>query len=166
MAAYGTDAGFQAWLLGNGFALPPTAPSPAVLRLKGSVYVDGLYGSQLSCSRPAGGFEQERAWPRIGAKAGKEEIPEDVIPEAWVRAAYRAAWLEAETPGWTSGTFNPARRVKSQRVGEISREFFDSAKAAAGGPTAASNIDADIAAWVGPFLCAKASPWSHQVARR
>ncbi len=157
MTAYGDDAGFQAWLVDNGFTLPPTAPSPAVLRLRGSVYVDGLYGPNLSCSRPVGGFAQERAWPRIGAKAHGAEIPDDAIPPAWVAASYRAAWLEASSPGWTSAQVDPNARVRRQAVKGIEREFFDNADASSGGPASAARRDSEISALVAPFLCPEAA---------
>lgn len=149
MAGYGDDSGFASWLVGQGFTLPDGAPTPAVLRQRGSDYVDATYGPLLSCSEPTGGLEQERAWPRTGHKG----VAPDVIPSAWVRASYRAAWLEATTLGWASGSIDPNRRVKRQKVDTIEREFFDSAATESG---ALGNVDAGIAGIVAPYLCAAA----------
>ena len=66
MAGYGDDDGFQAFLTANGYTLPDGAPAAAVLRQRGSVYVDGTYSLRFSGS-PTGGAAQEREWPRTGA---------------------------------------------------------------------------------------------------
>lgn len=155
MAGYGDDNGFNAWLAENGYTLPADAPSPAVLRQRGSDYLDATYGPLLTCSSPSGGLDQERAWPRTGHYINCHPVADDAIPAAWVRASYRAAWLEATNPGWASGSVDPNKRVKRQKVDTIEREFFDSAAAADGGVTGVvGNVDAGIAGMVGPYLCA------------
>ncbi|MET3790658.1 DnaT-like ssDNA-binding protein [Aquamicrobium terrae] len=154
MAGYGSDGEFEVWLSGQGLSLPADAPAVAALRQRGSDYVDATYGPMLTCSSPTGGFDQERAWPRTGHRVSGQTIADDVIPTAWVRASYRAAWLEATNPGWASGSIDPNRRVKRQKVDTIEREFFDSAAAAEGGVTGVvGNVDAGIAGMVTPFLC-------------
>jgi hypothetical protein len=100
MAAYGTDEGFEAWLAGQGLSLPVGAPAVAVLRQIGSSYVDSAYSWRLSCSRKTGGFTQELQWPRTGHVINGETVPDDLIPQAWIDASYRAAYLTAVTPGW------------------------------------------------------------------
>lgn len=152
MSGYGTNNGFEAWLSANGLALPVGAPSKDILRLRGSVYVDGTYGTRLGCSVPTGGIEQDRAWPRTGHFVGGIAVPPDAIPTKWIEAAYRAAYLIATMPGFGVATLNPAQRVKRQKVDTIEREFFDSgdAKAGAGG---FSTLDAEIEGLVAAILC-------------
>ena len=123
MAAYGTDDGLQAWLTAQGLALPPGA-TPATLRAIGSAYVDAAYEARLQCSHRAGGFEQELAWPRAGHRVNGQPVPEDLIPPAWINASYRAAWLEASNPGWATGTTDPNRVVKREKVDVIEVEYF------------------------------------------
>lgn len=130
MAGYGTDPGFTAWLSAQGLDLPEGAPLPAVLRQIGSDYVDGAYEAALQCSHRTGGFEQERAWPRTGHRVNGQAVPDDLIPLAWVNASYRAAYLEAVTPGWSGGGTNPGRLTKREKVDVIEREFFSPADTA------------------------------------
>lgn len=151
MAAYGTDAGFTAWIAEQGYALPSGSPSPAVLRARGSAYVDG-YEAYWTGQR-TGGVMQELAWPRTGATMNcTVPIPDDVIPPAVVNASYRAAWLEAETPGILAGSAGaPGTRVKRQKVDVIEREFFDDGKAEIGGGPAF--IDSQIDGMLQQFIC-------------
>jgi hypothetical protein len=152
MTGYGTDEGFAAWLAANGYTLPDGALSPAILRTRGSAYLDAVYGPRLTCSAPTGGIDQDAAWPRTGHLVNGNEIPPDVIPAAWVRASYRAAWLEGSSPGSLSLTVNPNQRVKRQKVGEVEREFFDGGGSEAGAGGLAV-IDAEIDGMVAPLLC-------------
>ncbi len=154
MAGYGTDTGFNAWLAASGLTLPDTAPETAVLRQIGSDYVDGAYEAALQCSHRTGGFEQERAWPRTGHRVNGQPVPNDLIPLAWVNASYRAAYLEAVTPGWSNGGTNPGRLTKREKVDTIEREFFnptettENSRIAPGFP-----FDALINGLVLPWLC-------------
>lgn len=151
MASYGDDAGLTAWLAEQGYALPGTAPSLAVLRARGSAYVDGY--EQFWTGYRTDGALQELGWPRTGASLNcKIAVPSDLIPPAVINAAYRAAWLEGETPGILAGaTPSPGSRVKRQKVDVIEREFFDDGKATvAGGP---SFIDSTIDGWLSGFIC-------------
>lgn len=151
MAAYGTDQGLTDWLAVQGYTLPGTAPTPAVLRARGSAYVDGY--ERYWTGQRASGVMQELGWPRTGATINCiTAVPDDVIPIAVVTAAYRAAWLDAETPGILTGsTVTAGARVKRQKVDVIEREFFDDGKAGVGsGP---SFIDSMIDGLLGQFIC-------------
>lgn len=154
--AYGDDGGFAAWLAANGYVLPETAPSPAILRLRGSEYVDAAYEAQLMCSHRAGGYDQERAWPRVGHVVAGQPIPSDTVPRQWIMASYRAAWLEATNPGWATGTINPNRMTKREKAGEVEREFFGPSDTGTGTDGALGNVDAAIQGMVAPFFCVDA----------
>jgi hypothetical protein len=127
MAGYGDDSGFTAWLAANGYVLPAGAPSPAVLRQRGSTYIDGLYGPRFS-GVPTGGFAQERAWPRTDACAYGSSIGSGIIPDAVVQASYFAAYAEAVAPGSLSTTYTPGtakvltevKGIKWEVVGDAS----------------------------------------------
>lgn len=157
MAGYGTDEGFNAWLSGQGLTLPVGAPTPAILRQIGSDYVDAAYGPRLKCSKPTGGFEQERAWPRAAHRVNGESVPDTLIPQVWVNASYRAAYLQATNPGWATGTTDPSRSVKRERVeGAVEVEYFGATELSAQANSASGvTTDALIDAMVTPFLCAK-----------
>lgn len=152
MAAYGTDDGFTAWIAEQGYTVPDTAPAPAILRARGSAYVDG-YDAFWSGYR-TGGAMQELGWPRTGASLNcRIAIPTDVIPPAVVNASYRAAWLEGTTPGILAGPANaPGTRVRREKVeGAVEVEYFDDGKSSAGG--AVSFIDATIDGALRQFIC-------------
>lgn len=151
MAAYGTDQGFTDWLSEQGYTLPEAAPAPAVLRARGSAYVDGY--EKFWTGTRAGGVMQELAWPRTGALMNCTiGIADDAIPPAVVNASYRAAWLEAETPGVLIGAVAaPGTRVKRQKVDVIEREFFDDGKPTVGGGPAF--IDSQIDGMLSAFIC-------------
>lgn len=151
---YGTDEGFDAWLEGQGLELPAGAPAVSVLRQIGSSYVDAAYESRLQCSRRTGGFNQELAWPRIGHAINGEAVPDDLIPMQWVNASYRAAYLEAIQPGWATGSADPNRVVKRERVeGAVDIEYFGGKEAGDSGTALGMTADALIGGMVGPWLC-------------
>jgi hypothetical protein len=151
MAAYGTDEGFSAWLSEQGYSLPEATPVDAVLRARGSAYVDG-YEAFWTGYR-SGGVLQELGWPRTGATLNCTiAVPDNVIPPAVINAAYRAAWLDAQTPGVLGGLVTtPGARVKRQKVDVIEREFFDDGKAQVGGGPAF--IDSIIDGALRQFIC-------------
>lgn len=152
VAAYGTDTAFLEWLEENGFSLPAGSPSPSVLRARGTAYVDG-YETFWTGAR-SGGVMQELGWPRSGATLNCTiAIADDVIPPPVVNAAYRAAWLEASTPGILAGPVVTAgKRVKRNKVdGAVEREYFDDGAAKMGaGP---AFIDSMIDGALRQFVC-------------
>ena len=150
MAGYGDDTGFAAWLADAGLTLPAGAPLPAVLRQRGSDYLDATYAARLDCSAPTGGFDQERAWPRTGHMVLGMAVGDADIPSAWVRASYRAAWREATTPGWATSSRDPSRMTKREKADVVEREFFEPGETAG---ASGANIDAMIEGLIGPFLC-------------
>ena len=150
MAGYGDDTGFAAWLADAGLSLPVGAPLPAVLRQRGSDYLDATYAARLDCSAPTGGFDQERAWPRTGHMVLGMAVGDADIPSAWVRASYRAAYREATTPGWATSSRDPSRMTKREKADVVEREFFEPGETAG---ASGANIDAMIEGLIGPFLC-------------
>lgn len=152
MAGYGTDAGLADWLAGQGLALPDDAPAQAALRQRGSDYVDGTYGPRF-VGQPAGGFVQERAWPRSAAtlRTG-ETVPADVIPEAIVRAAYAAAYIEAADAGSLSGSGAMGAAVKREKVDVIEVEYQSAASWDIAFADQLAPVFSQIEGMVRPFL--------------
>ena len=147
MAGYGTDQGLTDWMAENGLSLPADAPTLAVLRNRGAVYVDSTYGGKLTCSARAGGALQERAWPRTA----HPHVEAGTIPLAWIHASYRAAYLHATTPGGLSRAIDANQRVQKQKADVIERTFFDNGPSKPG--EAVGLIDAEIDGMVAPYLC-------------
>ena len=154
MAGYGSDGEFSTWLASRGYVLPTTVPLPAVLRQIGSDYIDAAYEPRLGCSRRLL-ITQERAWPRAGHTVNGEALPDTLIPQSWIDASYRAAWLEASQPGWTASGVDPSRATKREKADVVEREFF--APGASGTPGAANaapgfpvdpQIDGAVAVWL------------------
>lgn len=159
--SYGDDAGFSAWLSQYGYSLPSGAPSAAVLRARGSNYIDAAYEALWTGQR-TDGVTQENGWPRTGAKLNcTVAIASDAIPATVVQASYRAAYLDAVTPGALSASFSSGQRVKRQKVDVIEREFYDD-----GGATAGSGqggfVDAEIDGMMRPFICNRAEKFMFQ----
>lgn len=152
--AYGTDTEFQAWLSGQGLTLPAGA-NAATLRAVGSAYVDAAYEARLSCSSRTGGFNQPLAWPRTGHHVNGRAVPDDLIPQAWVHAAYRAAYLNATNPGWATNSINPNRLTKREKVDVIEREFFAAGENGQANAAPGMNVDGMIEGLVTPWLCSK-----------
>jgi hypothetical protein len=152
---YGTNEDFQAYIASMGLVLPVGANLDA-LRTVGSAYVDGAYEHRLSCSRRTGGFAQDLAWPRTGHYLNGQELPHDFIPPAWVNAAYRSAYLEATSPGWATGSSDPNRKTRMEKVDVIQREYF-AATDLVGTADVAAGMPADgvINGMVSVWLCSK-----------
>lgn len=122
MAGYGTDQGMATWMADNGLTMPLSAPTPAVLRQRGSVYIDGLYGQDF-VGVPADGYFQERAWPRIGACVQGRAVPPDLVPVAIEHASYHAAYQEAVSPGSLSVAASTSGAVKREKVDTLEVEY-------------------------------------------
>ena len=150
--AYGTDEGLTAWVTAQGLTLPVGANLTA-LRTVGSAYVDGAYEHRLACSARTGGFTQELAFPRTGHFVNGQAVPDDLIPQAWVNASYRAAYLQATQPGWATGSANPNRVTKREKVDTIEREFFAASDTAQADVAAGMNADGVINGMVAIWLC-------------
>lgn len=150
MAGYGDDTAFAAWLTANGYTLPVSAPSPAILRQRGSMYVDGLYGPRAR-GVPTGGYAQERAWPRTGATAYSVAIPDDAIPSAWVDASYHAGLYEAQNPDGLAVASTGGASIKREKVGPIETEYFEgSGDALAAATPVLSAIEGLLAPFIHP----------------
>ena len=124
MPGYGSDQGFNDWLVASGHMLPVGAVEVSVLRLRAATYIDAAYGSRFT-GVPVGGVAQERAWPRT--------VHGGVVPAAIVEACYQAAWVEANTPGALVKAGAAASNVKREKVDAIEVEY-----APAQGPFAAA----------------------------
>lgn len=146
--SYGNDSDFQSYLDTYGYELPLDAPTPAVLRARGSAYIDGTYGPLWSGAPVA----YPDLWPRTGAVLYcTTAVPSDAVPGAVIDAAYRAAYLEATTPGVLAGPVQSGPRVKRQKVDVIEREFFDDGASGAG--SASGFIDPTIDGAMRAFIC-------------
>lgn len=156
MAGYGTDEGMTAWLASNGYSLPDGAPAVAVLRQRGSTYIDGLYGARFP-GTPTDGIAQERAWPRTSATSSYgEAIASDAVPDAVVQASYFAAYYEAENSGALAVSASAAAQVKREKVGSLETEYFEP------GGSAAANATPVLSAVEGllaPLLIPANEPW-------
>lgn len=117
MAGYGSDGGFDTWLAANGYTLPDDAAANAVLRERGSVYVDGAYETRFP-GYPTDGAAQERSWPRTDA-TDRYGNAVSGIPDRVVNASYQAAWLDANNPGVLSRTFTPGTEKVLTKVDKI-----------------------------------------------
>lgn len=124
MAGYGTDQGLTDWLSDNGYVLPDGAPAAAVLRQRGSTYVDSVYGPRFS-GYPTGGTEQERSWPRTDAYAYGSALATTLIPNAVINASYRAAYAEAVNPGSLNIIVIANERLKRAKAAAVEVEFVE-----------------------------------------
>jgi hypothetical protein len=128
MAGYGSDGGFTTWLAANGYTLPADPPSHAVLREAGSSYIDTKYGDPLASrtfkGQPAGGFAQERAFPRSGVTVYAQAVPTDVIPVVVEKASYYAAYIVATDPTALHSSVGQSGAVRRERIGDLETEYF------------------------------------------
>jgi hypothetical protein len=144
-------------LAANGYTLPVGAPAPAVLRQRGSAYIDATYGARFK-GVPTGGPDQDRAWPRTGATVFGTMLATSVVPLTVINASYLAAWVEGQKAGSLSGgASNGTGVVKRQKVEGIEREFFE-AKQQEGelydplAPSGSTKIIPDIDNALKPYL--------------
>lgn len=153
MAGYGSDEEFYAWLASQGLALPPASPCAETLRQVGSDYVDSAYGHLLMCSQKAGGWDQERAFPRAGHRVGGQLLPDDLVPQAWINASYRAGYLHAVQPGWATNGIDSNRVTRREKVDVIEREFFAPGDVSASSVAPGMPSDSIINGMVTPWFC-------------
>lgn len=151
--AYGDDSGFSAYLGQMGYVLPEGSPALAVLRARGSAYLDATYEPHWSGDR-TGGIIQEDGWPRTCAKLNCKAgvIPDDAIPRAIVNATYRAAWLEASAPGTLAASMTAGQRVAREKVDVIEVAYHDDGAKTAGQGGLAF-IDSEIDGAMRAFIC-------------
>lgn len=127
MAGYGDDAGLETWLSENGYTLPEGA-TLAVMRQRGSDYVDGVYGDPLAPrsfkGTPTGGYEQPRAMPRTGLTAWKQAVPDNVIPVQVINASYFAGYMDASSPGSLYSDVSQSGAIKMEQIGDLKTEYF------------------------------------------
>jgi len=151
VAGYGSATGtgsFAAWLAETGYTTGTGDLPVAQLLQRGSDYVDNTYGARFS-GEPAGGFDQERAWPRVNAKAGKTPIPADAIPRNVILASYHAALHEGQNPGSLAVAARAQGQIKKKKLDVIETEFFEgSGNAAADATIKLSAVEGLLA----PFL--------------
>lgn len=149
MAGYGGDSEFNSWLTDNGYTLPVGAPSPAVLRNRGSQYIDAVYGSRfLGAVVDA---TQERQWPRERAIVNGKLIPSDVVPVAVINASYQAAYQEAVKPGSLSVVGTSSSAVKRVKVGQIEKEY-QTAKESDGTAASITPLISIVDGMLAPYL--------------
>lgn len=155
--AYGTDEAFAEWLDGQGISLPVSAPDLAVLRTRGSDYIDATFGARFK-GVPAS-VDQPDQWPRTGAMVHGRAVPDTLVPQAVVQAAYRAALAEGQ--GFSlSRTIDPsAQVVKREKVDVIETEYFQPpANADAGAPVVAG-LDGLLAPFLKPVNARIIGAW-------
>lgn len=157
MAGYSDDPTFTAWLTDNGFVLPDGTPAAAVLRQRGSSYIDAAYGPRFK-GQPTAGYSQERAWPRAGAVVGGSAIPSDVVPLAVIHASFNAAFQIATDPESLSSVGSSAGIVKREKVeGAVEVEYQDTSKAQTGifdpfAPSAVTPLITTVDGLLAPYL--------------
>ena len=124
MAGYGSDQAFTDWAAENGYVTSSGDLTVAQLRQRASDYLDGLYGARFR-GEPTGGVDQERAWPRIGAKAWTTDLPSDVIPRNVIIASYHAAIQEATKPGSLAISAANSGALKRKKIDTLEKEYFE-----------------------------------------
>ena len=124
MAGYGSDQGFTEWAAENGYSTSTGDLTVAQLRQRASDYLDGLYGARFR-GEPAGGIDQERAWPRINAMAWKTPVAADVVPRNVIIASYHAAIQEALKPGSLSISAANSGALKRKKIDTLEKEYFE-----------------------------------------
>lgn len=119
MTPYGTEAGFTEYAAAMGYTVPAGDVLPAIVR--GSVYVDGVYGERFTGVQAD--MMQERAWPRIGATAFGTTIAPSITPTRVEHAAYEAALAELRAPGSLSIVVTGSARVVREKVGDLEVQY-------------------------------------------
>lgn len=139
MQIYGTIAGADAYALSIGntaWGLLTTEAKNAAL-VRGSLYVDSYNRRYLDgdfkcwwqyLGKKAGGWSQEREWPRSGIPG----LPSDAIPIQIEYATYEAAIREGTNPGSLNPDIDRTALVKSEKVDVLQVTYAVSDNANAG----------------------------------
>ena len=150
--SYGSDSDFNAWMASMGYTLPSGSLAPAVLRFRGSMYIDGTYGNRFT-GHPTGGFDQENFFPVTdGITTACVPIPPDVVPRGVVLASYFAAYQEAVAPGSLSVTTGSEGAIKREKVGQLEVEYAGASSSASIVTTSPilSSVDGLLAPYLRP----------------
>ncbi|TQX91312.1 hypothetical protein EQW76_00835 [Rhizobium sp. rho-13.1] len=124
MAGYGSNDGFRAYATDAGYVVPDGTSDAqiAAARQRGALVID-RYEAKFSGQR-TGGFAQDRAWGRTGARTYYgEAIPDGLIPVAIINASYEAAFLELTNPGSLSPVVTGSSTVKREKIGQLEIEY-------------------------------------------
>ncbi|WP_057464356.1 DnaT-like ssDNA-binding protein [Pseudovibrio sp. POLY-S9] len=90
--------------------------------ISGAVYVDGEYVARINGQLSS--YEQERAWPRVGATTcDGVAIPDDVTPQGWREASFEAAYLESKTPGILAPNEDRSVVLTEKTIGPMTKKF-------------------------------------------
>lgn len=138
--AYGDDAGLTAYASARGATLPATSTERDQLRVKASVFVDGLGWRMTSSGVPISMFPgaplsatQEMQWPRTGATdTYGNEIDSASVPGPVERATYEAAIYESGSSGALNVAVRNDERVVREKFDVIEFQYAE-AQASAGG---------------------------------
>lgn len=90
----------------------------------GSNILDALYTHRFP-GQKTGGFQQVDQWPRTNAKTRfGEVIPEDVVPDPIIHAAFEIARIEITKPNSILPATLSGQQIKKQKLDVLEREFF------------------------------------------
>jgi hypothetical protein len=156
MAGYGTNEGFTAYATAAGYVIPEgtTEPQIAAARQRGSVYIDGTYGSRFP-GVPTEGAMQDRAWPRTGATdIYGNTLPSDTVPQRVIDASFEATFLSLTNPAIFSGTYTPGTQKVLTEVKGIKWEVIGNPSADGAMIPISSTIEGILA----PLLALKHFP--------
>ena len=129
MAKYSNTsvAGFAEYMEARGREIPGTWTDEIIdaALLLASEWIDGVYG-RLFSGQKAGGFLQDREWPRTGAYSNTIPVytfPSDVIPDQIASAVYEAAFKQASNPGSLIVDYTPGKYKSVSIEGALSVEY-------------------------------------------
>lgn len=92
--------------------------------VSGSNILDALYTHRFP-GQKTGGFQQVDQWPRINAKTRfGEVIPEDVVPDPIIHAAFEITRSEVTKPNSILPATFTGQQIKRQKLDVLEREFF------------------------------------------
>jgi hypothetical protein len=124
MPGYGDNPGFTAYAVAAGYSIPDGATDDQITaaRQRGALVID-RYEHRFPGAR-TGGYAQERAWPRSGAMTcSGEAIPDNIVPDPIINAAYEAAFIELTDPGRLSPVVTATSIIRREQVGSLSVDY-------------------------------------------